>query len=137
MSYDVFVNKFEDGVASPIEENVLHTILSKYGKIVESDFGVEFKSNVGNICESATIMINDDEEVIGIAFNRPTDNAELSNIVFDLLSIKNACFFSSDMGFMLARNDIGNNLPEVLKPCFPNGPKIITKSNESWPLQAQ
>lgn len=47
MGYEVFVYKFEDGDASHIPEGELESILSKYGAIVQGNFGTEFVSSVG------------------------------------------------------------------------------------------
>ncbi len=135
MGYEVFVYKFEDGDASHIPEGELESILSKYGAIVQGNFGTEFVSSVGEVCESASIVKNNDGDIIGVTFNRPTIDDSLPKIIFDLLGITNTCFFGPDMEFMQCRNDLGKHLPEGLRECFPNGPQIITEAGESWPLQ--
>jgi hypothetical protein len=135
MGYQVFVYKFEEGDASKIDENELQDILAKYGSIEEGHFGTEFISHVGEICESAAIMRNDKNEIIGISFDRPTINDSLQKIIFDLLSIKNTCFFGPDMEFMQSRNDLGSDFPDGLLEHFPSGPQLISQAGESWPLQ--
>lgn len=135
MGYQVFVYKFEAGDASRIDENELQDILAKYGNIEEGHFGTVFISTVGDICESADIMRNGKNEVIGISFSRPTINDLLPKIIFDLLGIKNTCFFGEDMEFMQSRNDLGSHFPDGLRENFPNGPRLISQVGESWPLQ--
>ena len=135
MSYEVFVYKFENGDAASIPMEELNNVLFGYGRIEEGHFGLEFISEVGDICEMSGVISDDKGNIIGVSFNRPTIDKILSQIIFDLLSIKNTCFFGSDLEFMQSRNDLGNNFPESLRAHFPDGPEIISKAGDSWPLK--
>ena len=135
MGYEVFIYKFEKGDASGIPHKDVDDILSKYGKVVEGNFGLEFMSSVGDVCDYCSLSADDHGQITCIQFSRPTISEELPEIVFDLLSIQGTCFFGPDLEFMQSRYSLGDNLPDALQEHFPDGPQIITRAGESWPLK--
>lgn len=123
------------GDASVIPRKGVDEILSKYGKVVEGSFGLEFISSVGDVCDYCSLSADEHGQITCIQFSRPTTSEELPKIVFDLLSIEGTCFFGSDLEFMQSRYNVGANLPDGLVAHFPSGPQIIARAGESWPLK--
>ena len=134
MGYQVFVQKFENGDSGIIPFEEIKTVLQKYGTIVKGNFGLEFISSVGEVCDYASITGKSKNSISGISFDRPTDHELLPNIIYDLLSIANTCFFGPDLEYLQARSDISAQLPESLLESVESGLQIIRKSGESWPL---
>jgi len=135
VSYQVFVQKFENGDSGIIPFDELNLILSKYGKIEEGHFGLEFISSVGDICDDAPLSGTSKETITGISFNRPTAFDPLPEIIYDLLSIKNTCFFGPDLEYLHSRSDMTAHLPESLLESVEEGLKVITSPKSSWPLK--
>jgi hypothetical protein len=96
---------------------------------------LEFVSNVGEMFEDATFTGNLEDGISGICFNRPTLNDKFPLLVFDLLKIKNTCFFGIDMEFVNSRYVMTNHYPESLTENLPEEPKIISQAMENWQLK--
>ncbi|MCG8667809.1 MAG: hypothetical protein MI867_00220 [Pseudomonadales bacterium] len=135
MGYQVFVQKFENGDSGIIPFEEIESVLKQYGSISEGNFGLEFISSVGEICDFASLSGNSKDSISGVTFDRPTTHEKLPEIIFDLLSIKNTCFFGPDLEYLQARTDISTQLPESLLEAVESGLQVIESANEAWPLQ--
>lgn len=135
MSYSVYVQKFENGDIAGIPFEELEQVLSKYGRIEEGNYGLEFVSEVGEMFESATLTGNQKDGVSGISFNRPTLHNTFPLLIFDLLGIKNTCFFGTDMEFVNSRYEMTNHYPTSLIENLPEKPRVISHVMENWQLQ--
>ena len=135
MSYTVYLQKFENGDSGSISCDELEKILTRYGKIEMGHSELEFVSNVGEMFEDATFTGNLEDGISGICFNRPTLNDKFPLLVFDLLKIKNTCFFGTDMEFVNSRYEMTNHYPESLTENLPEEPKIISQAMENWLLK--
>lgn len=133
MGYKVYLHKFENGDSASIAYNELVGILQKYGEIVERGFGLEFISHVGDISDSVSLTGNVDTGIIGITFDRPIANAKLPEIIYDLLSIQNTCFFGPNLEFVHTRTEMNDHYPQGLIEHLQNGPKKIASPAETWP----
>ena len=134
MGYQIFVQKFENGDSGVIPFDEIKSILEKYGSVSEGNFGLEFLSSVGEVCDYASITGKDEGSVTGVSFDRPTDHKLLPAIIFDLLAIENTCFFGPDLEYLQARSDISSQLPESLLESLESGLQVINKAGEAWPL---
>lgn len=134
MSYSVYIQKFEKGESTIIPFDQLEQVLSKYGKIESGKFGLEFISNVGEMFDNASLNGNFEDGINGICFNRPTLNDKLPFLVFDLLGIKNTCFFGTDLEFVHSRNEMINHYPDSLIEGLSHGPKVISQVLDNWQL---
>ncbi len=134
MGYEVFVYKFEEGEPSGIPRNKLGEVLFKYGTIEEGSFGLEFCPTIGDICDYSSLSTDEEGEILCVQFSRPTMDEKLKDVIFDLLGIKNTCFFGPDLEFLQSRSDMAHHLPESLVEEFPDGLQIIESSGENWPL---
>lgn len=135
MSYSAFIHKFENGDSAIIPFDELQKILSRYGKIEVGNDGLEFVSNVGDMFEYATLDGTLTEGISGMSFHRPTLHEKFPLLIFDLLELKNTCFFGEDMGFFCSRYDMKKEFPEeMIKETPPtiifNATKIHTFLNE-------
>jgi hypothetical protein len=135
MGYQVFVQKFKDGDSAIIPFDDLNSILIKYGSIQMGSFGLEFVSNVGDICDYAPLSGESKSCITGITFDRPTVKEPLPEIIYDLLSLENTCFFGPDLEYLQARSDISRHIPESLMVEIEGGLEIISTPMESWPLK--
>ena len=135
MSYDIYVQKFVRGESDFIPFDELNLVLQKYGRIEEGDFGFEFISIVGEVCDCAFLSGESLNSITGISFERPTESDILPNIIFDLLSIENTCFFGTDLQYCQSRTEMKSDLPESILNSAENGLQIITTSHEAWPLR--
>ncbi len=135
MGYQVYIQKFENGDCANIPYDELAIILKKYGKIVEGSFGLEFVSNVGDLCDYAPLSGDLDVGITGITFDRPTLHEKLPVIVYDLLSLKNTCFFGPDLEFVRTRSEMSAHYPKGLFQNLKYGAKKIESPLDSWPLK--
>ncbi|MBU3026020.1 MULTISPECIES: hypothetical protein [Zobellia] len=135
MSYTVFIHKFKDGDSAHIPFDELEQILSAYGKIETGSFGLEFISSVGEMFEYATLTGSVEDGISGISFDRPTLNETFPLLIFDLLKIKNTCFFGTDLEFVNSRYDMTNHYPKSLIENLPEKPKVISHPKENWPFE--
>jgi hypothetical protein len=134
MGYQIYVQKFENGDSASVSFEDVSTVLSSYGEIVEGDFGLQFLSSVGEICDFASLSGDKDTGISGITFDRPTTHEKLPEIIFDLLGLKNTCFFGPDLEFVQTRSDMLVHYPSPLIEDLPSGPETITSATGSWPL---
>jgi hypothetical protein len=135
MGYQVYIHKFENGDSANIPYSELAEILEKYGEIVEGNFGLEFISNVGNICDCVTLSGDVTTGITGITFYRPVLHDKLHEIIYDLLSLKNTCFFGPNLEFVYARSEMNAHYPAGLIENLDGGPKKIESPFDFWPLQ--
>ena len=134
MGYQVFVMKFENGDTGLIPYSDLTSVLSKYGSIVDGNFGLEFLSDVGELFEYAPLSGHTKDSISGISFNRPTVHQLLPQLIFDLLSLNNTCFFGPDLKYMQSRFRMAEHIPDSLLEHFPEGPEVISGPLQKWPL---
>lgn len=137
MGYKVYIQKFENGDTTSIPYNELAEILGKYGKIVEGDFGLEFISHVGDICDCTSLVGNLDTGITGITFDRPILHDNLPAIIYELLSLKNTCFFGPNLEFVHTRSEMNDHYPQGLVEHLEKGPKKITSPLDAWPLTSR
>ena len=135
MSYEIYIQKFANGESDFIPFNELNLVLQKYGRIEEGDFGFEFISAVGDVCDCAFLSGETLNSITGVSFERPTASDILPNIIFDLLSIENTCFFGTDLQYCQSRTEMKSHLPESILNASENGLEIITTPYEAWPLR--
>lgn len=134
MGYKVYIHKFENGDSAIIPYGELAGVLEKYGEIVEGDFGLEFKSSVGDICDCVSLTGNLGTGITGITFDRPILHAKLPEIIYELLSLNNTCFFGPNLEFVHTRSDMNEHYPKGLTEHLADGPKKILSLAEVWPL---
>ncbi|TQV73834.1 hypothetical protein FLL45_13275 [Aliikangiella marina] len=135
MGYSIYIQKFENGDSANIPFNKFEEVLSKYGKVEDGNVGLEFVSKVGEICDFASIHGDRDSGVSGISFSRPTTHKALPFNVYDLLGLKNTCFFGPDLAFLQSRNDMNEHFPPSLIDGLSSGPEVIKSPTSSWPLK--
>ncbi len=135
MSYSVYFQKFENGDIANIPFKELEQVLSKYGRIEEGNYGLEFVSEMGEMFDYATLTGNQKDGVSGISFDRPTLHNMFPLLIFDLLKIKNTCFFGTDMEFVNSRYEMTKHYPTSLIENLPEGPKVISHAMENWQLK--
>ena len=134
MSYSIYVQKFENRDSAPIPTEDFIAVIRPYGRIEESEFGLEFVSTVGELCDHASIHGSLINGITGISFFRPLIHDQLPRLIFDLLGIENTCFFGPDLDFLQSRSDLMLHLPEELLASFPAGPEMIENPTSAWPL---
>lgn len=135
MGYEVFVMKFKDGEAAEIPYEKLCSVLSKYGELHDGNFGKEFVSNVGEICDYASLSGSESEGYCGVTFSRPTTHEKLPYLIYDLLGIEGTCFFGPDLEFVHSRNNMQQHYPPQLLENLEEGLKVISSPMDSWPLK--
>jgi hypothetical protein len=135
MGYQVYIQKFENGDCAVIPFSVLTNILEKYGSIVEGSFGLEFVSNVGELCDYAPLSGDLNTGITGVTFDRPTLHEKLPEIIYELLSLNNTCFFGPDLEFVHTRSEMNAHYPKGLFENVKCGPKKIGSPLDSWPLK--
>ncbi len=134
MGYKVYIQKFENGDPANIPYSELAEILEKYGEIVEGNLGLEFRSNVGDICDYASLSGDLDTGITGITFDRPILHEKLPEIIYDLLSLSNTCFFGPNLEFVHTRSEMNAHYPAGMIEHLANGPKKIESPLDAWPL---
>ena len=134
MSYSVYIQKFDKGESAIIPFERLEQILSKYGKIESGQSGLEFISNVGEMFDYTSLSGNFEVGINGICFSRPTLSDKFPLLVFDLLGIKNTCFFGTDLEFVHSRNEMMIHYPESLIEGLSDGPLVISQALDNWQL---
>lgn len=135
MGYKVYIQKFENGDSASIPFGELVEILEKFGEIVEGDFGLEFISNVGDICDCVSLTGNLDTGITGITFDRPILHAKLPEIIYELLSLNNTCFFGPNLEFVHTRSEMNDHYPQGLVEHLEGGPKKILSPADAWPSE--
>lgn len=135
MSYDIFVIKFENGKESAIDFAELQTVLNRYGRLIEHEDEWSFLSSVGELCDNAQLLGDQERGFFGINIQRPTTHPQLSQLIFDLLAIPNTFFFGTDMDFLQSRTVSTSDLPDVFQQTFPEGPEVILDAVAHWPLK--
>ncbi len=135
MGYQIYIQKFENGDCANIPYGEFVEILEKYGEIVERNFRLEFFSNVGNICDYATLSGDLDTGITGITFNRPTSHEKLPEIIYEILSLNNTCFFGPNLEFVHTRSEMNAHYPEGWIESLESVPKKIEAPLDSWPLK--
>ncbi len=134
MGYEIFIQKFERGDSSEIPFKEFVDVLSQYGRVEEGNFGFEFISSVGDICDHALLHGDEESGVSGITFSRPTTHEKLPYVIYDLLQFENTCFFGPDLEFVHSRNEMVEHFPKSLIENLPDGPEVISSPTNEWPL---
>ena len=135
MGYEVFIQKFERGNSAEIPFEKVVNVLSKYGKVEKGNFGFEFISSMGEICDYASLHDDKESGVSGIIFSHPTTHDKLPYVIYDLLQFENTCFFGPDLEFVHSRNEMSDHFPEPLIEGLPYGPAVISSPTDKWPLK--
>ncbi|SFW37028.1 hypothetical protein [Cellulophaga fucicola] len=135
MSYTVYLQKFKNGDPDNIPFDELEKILSSYGIIEKGYSELEFVSNVGEMFEEATFIGNLEDGISGICFNKPSLNDKFSLLIFDLLKIRNTCFFGTDLKFVNSRYEMKTHLPQSLIISIQEEPKVISNAIDNWQLR--
>ena len=135
MGYQVYLQKFENGDSANIPYGELVEVLEKYGEIVEGNFGLEFISNVGDICDRVSLSGDLDTGITGITFDRPILQEKLPEIIYELLGLNNTCFFGPNLDFVHTRSEMNAHYPEGLTEHLENGPKKLESALDAWPLK--
>lgn len=135
MSYQIFLVKFEYGHETGIPFDHFEKILQPYGRLMKHQNEWCFISDVGEICDSATLLGDIENGFYGMSFDRPTTHKKLPKIIFDLLLLENTCFFGVDMEFLQSRTAMADHLPEVFQENFPDGPQMLQDPFSLWPLR--
>lgn len=134
MGYKVYIQKFENGDFASIPYSELVKILEKFGEVVEGDFGLEFISNVGDICDCASLSGDSDTGITGITFDRPILHDKLPEIIYELLSLNNTCCFGPNLEFVHTRSEMNDHYPKGLVDNLEGGPKKVLSPLDTWPL---
>jgi len=134
MGYKVYLHKFENGDTASIPYSDLVGILEKYGEIVEGDFGLEFASKVGDICDCVSFSGDSTAGITGITFDRPILNDKLPEIIYELLGLHNTCFFGPNVEFVHTRSEMDDHYPKGLIEHLEKGPKKVLSPQDTWPL---
>lgn len=134
MGYQVYLQKFELGDAASLSAADLFPILEKYGEIVTGPFGLEFHCAVGNIADQVRLTGAVDTGITGVTFDRPTTDAKLPELVYELLSLPNTCFFGADIAFVQTRSEMAAHLPVALIAHLQEGLQRVQSPHEVWPL---
>lgn len=125
MGHVIFIQKFDSTGSGIIPFEELESILQQYGSIVEDSLGFEFISNVGNICEHASLAGKSKDSIYGVTFSRPTDHPMLPVIVFDLLSLGNTCLFDPVVEYIHTRSHMEHLIPEPLLKAAESDFKVV------------
>lgn len=72
--------------------------------------------------------------ITGITFDQPILHAKLPEIIYELLSLNNTCFFGPNLEFVHTRSDMNEHYPKGLTEHLADGPKKILSLAEVWPL---
>lgn len=81
--------------------------------------------------EYGSLIGENKNEVEGISFDRPTLHSEFPNLIFDLLKIKNTCFFGTDTEFFHSRYDMRKHCPDYMQENL----KVINNPTKDWPFK--
>ena len=101
MSYTVFIQKFTAGESSNFEFSELESILSQYRKIINGEFGIEFRSS-SDLFEDTTLE-KSKPDIDGISLHRLNNTDEPRPMTFEILKINETCFFDQDPDFLRIR----------------------------------
>jgi hypothetical protein len=134
MGYKVYLLKFENGDIGSIPYGDLVGILKKYGEIVEGDFGLEFVSKVGDICDCMSFSGDSATGITGITFDRPILNDKLPEIIYELLGLSNTCFFGPNLEFVHTRSEMNDHYPKGLVEHLGGGSKKVLSPQDTWPF---
>lgn len=132
MSYTIFIQKFNNGDASPFEFSELESIISKHGNITESEFGLEITSKT-EICENADLNGKGKTDISGVSFHRPIHCLELQNLVFDILKVDGTYFFDQELNYLQTRSANLTDVPEDILANSDQGVTLVKIASDVWP----
>jgi len=92
----------------------VNLLLNKWGAVVSGEYGIELVLEEPYLFSVCSLHGDLDTGISGITFERPQNHPLYPELVFDLLSIPNSCYFEPDLDFVYSRMDMNQHYPDGL-----------------------
>lgn len=131
MGYAVYLQKFSRGEQAAAPYGEVIAILERYGSVSAANGRLQFHPDDEDICEFGSVHGTQAEGINGVSITRPLRGGRLPALIFEVLGLPGMCYFEQDVEAVLARTDVGPDLPsELLDMCKDRKVTVIASADD-------
>jgi hypothetical protein len=124
MSFDVYVQWFQDGGPQGVPEDRVRSV---FGDALKAQEAFGWRLFYGPGLESDVFVSGRDGKVDGLTVNRPVEAPALWQSLFDFLGIENAVFYFPGSGLFIRSTAVAAHLPpEMVEALGP--PQVVSSA---------